>query len=97
MLPIGHKPFNGITPPVALSRLRHMLSMVGVSQAEAYRAHDLRRGHARDLQASGVSLYTLLAAGEWSSPAFMQYIDKVALENSVVEQAHVDELSDWEE
>ena len=74
-----------------------MLAIIGVDQAGAYRAHDLRRGHARDLQASGASLYTLLAAGEWSSPAFMQYIDKVALENSVVEEAHVDEFSDWDE
>ena len=97
VMPVGHKPFENITPAAALGRLRHMLAAVGVEKAGLYCAHDLRRGHARDLQAKGASLYTLLSAGEWASPAFTQYIDKAALEDAAVEQAHVEELSDWDE
>ena len=64
-----------------------MLEMPG---AETYRLHDFRRGHARDLQASGANLATILAAGDWKSPAFLSYIDKVELENEAVAELHLD-------
>ena len=51
----------------------------------------LRRGHARDLQRHGASLYEILMAGEWRSPAFLKYLDVFALERDVVVEAHVDE------
>ena len=72
--------------------------MLEVPEAEKYRLHDFRRGHGRDLQASGANLATILAAGEWKSPAFLSYLDRVELENEAVAElhfeAHLEESSD---
>ena len=43
---------------------------------------------------SGATLYEILAAGEWRSPAFLKYIDLAQLETDMVIQAHVDESDD---
>ena len=43
---------------------------------------------------SGAPLWQILAAGEWRSPAFMEYLDKYQLETDVVVQAHVGESDD---
>ena len=64
-----------------------------------YRTHDIRRGHARDLQEAGAPLYIILQAGEWRSPAFLSYLDVQKLEHDAVlqshaEEWHLDELSD---
>ena len=56
-----------------------------------YRTHDMRRGHALDLQLAGKPLYEILQAGEWRSPAFLAYLDKYTLEAAAVVEAHVDE------
>ena len=110
----GERLFRGITAAGALDALRAMLTGIGVSAPEQYRTHDLRRGHALDLQLSGMCyascwacsvpfwllcvlgapLWEILAAGEWRSPAFMQYLDCHRLETDVVVQAHVDESDD---
>ena len=58
-----------------------------------FRTHVLRRGHADDLWASGASLWVILSAGQWSSPAFLQYLDTATLEADAVLQAHLDESS----
>ena len=107
----GARPFGNITASRALACLRLMLVRIGVADAEKYRTHDFRRGHAKDLQLSGApagswshcapcvvvcglsgaSLYEILAAGEWRSPAFMDYLDWARLEADTVLQAHVDE------
>ena len=68
----GASLFGGITAGAALGLLRHILARLGVAEAESYRTHDLRRGHARDLQLHGASLYEILQAGEWRSPAFLK-------------------------
>ena len=83
--------FQDITAAKALATLRLLLASVGVAQAGEYRTHDLRRGHALDLQLSGAPLYDILAAGDWKSPAFLQYLDRYQLEQDVVMQAHLDE------
>ena len=57
----------------------------------AFRTQDLRRGHALDLQLSGAPLWAILSAGEWKSPAFLQYLDMHRLETELVVQAHLDE------
>ena len=41
-------------------------------------------------------LWQILAAGEWRSPAFMEYLDKFQLETDIVVQAHVGESDDEE-
>ena len=66
-------------------------------EAKYYRTHDLRRGHAKDLFQNGATLYEILPAGEWRSPAFLRYIDHCELESSVVWEAHADESSSEDE
>ena len=86
--PHGSQLFSGITAASALTALRHMLKSLGVSGHEAYRTHDLRRGHALDLQCSGAPLWEILEAGEWTSPAFLKYLDLHRLDTELVVQAH---------
>ena len=54
---VGAPLFAGITPSKALKALRVMLAAVGVKDACTYGTHDLRRGHAKDLQLSGSVRY----------------------------------------
>ena len=82
----GDRPFEGITAALALKMLREALLGVGVADAQLYRCHDLRRGHAKDLQESGAPLWVILAAGEWKSPAFLAYLDLHRLETDMVIQ-----------
>ena len=42
----------------------------------------------------GASLYEILKAGEWSSPAFLSYLDLHELEKEAVVEAHLDESDD---
>ena len=83
--------FAGITPASAIHALRSMLAALDVKQSELYRTHDLRRGHALDLQCSGAPLWQILDAGEWSSPAFLKYLDLHRLDTELVVQAHINE------
>ena len=87
----GEELFPNITPNEALGTLRHLLGQTGVENHREYRTHDLRRGHALDLQLSHAPLYKILEAGEWKSPAFMSYLDVHKLERDAVIQAHLDE------
>ena len=88
---VGLKPgtmlFKGKTSAVALSELRRMLEILGTPKAREYRCHDLRRGHALDLQLRGAPLHEILAAGEWRSPAFLEYLDRHAAERDMVQEA----------
>ena len=49
----GEPLFGGISSKRAATNLRHMLHETGVKKSSHYRTHDLRRGHARDLQLAG--------------------------------------------
>ena len=40
------------------------------------------------MYASGAPLWEILAAGEWSSPAFLKYVDLHGLDTDLVVQAH---------
>ena len=92
----GEPLFGQITAALALKALRTLLVALEVQDAGAYRTHDLRRGHALDLQLSGAPLWQILQAGEWRSPAFLQYLDLHRLDRDLVVQAHLDEESDDE-
>ena len=48
--------FGGIKTAGANSALKDMLGKIGIPKAKEYRTHDIRRGHARDLQLSGASV-----------------------------------------
>ena len=87
----GTKPFAHLRADVARRQLRERLTWSGVKDAPAYSLHDFRRGHAMDLASAGGTLKTILAAGEWTSPAFLKYLDIAELEEQAVLQAHVDD------
>ena len=91
---IGEQPFKGISAGAALSMLRNLLEWMQIPGASGYRTHDMRRGHARDLQEGGASLFEILQAGQWRSPAFFTYLDVAELEHSAVVEAHMNESSD---
>ena len=77
-----------------------MRESLGLADADEYRTHDLRRGHALDLQLAGAPLHEILKAGDWRSPAFLAYLDKYLLEKDLVHQSHLDDAlneSDCEE
>jgi len=109
----GDRMFPLVTAASARKTLREMLAALEIPRAREYRTHDLRRGHAKDLQISGLlfaglcdslcgrhcvsagaPLWKILEAGEWKSPAFMDYLDMHKLETDLVVQAHVDESED---
>ena len=88
---MNQSPFKHLSPNVVTTELRRRLHKLSVCHADDYRSHDFRRGHARDLQRNGARLAEILQAGEWSSPAFLKYLDLNELESSVVVEAHVNE------
>ena len=88
--------FRSINEYTAPSKLRQRLAKLGVARAQDYRTHDMRRGHAQDLLESGSSLREILSAGEWRSPAFLQYLDIEKMEHDMVVQAHMDDSEDDE-
>ena len=93
-LPLCCRPFEHFRHGRALQTLRTYLANIGVAAAREYRTHDLRRGHARDLQSRGAGLLEILSAGEWRSPAFLKYLDMQELEKHAVLQAHLDDSSE---
>lgn len=85
----GDRPFSSFSPAKALSELRAMLAIIGISNAARYRTHDIRRGHARDMQANGRTLAEILLAGGWRSAAFLRYLDELALHDAAVLEAEL--------
>ena len=88
-------PFAGRSPNAVVGALRDMLHFLDVPDAQHYRSHDLRRrGHAGNLRSSGANLSEILRAGEWRSPAFLDYLDVNELESAAVVEAHLEEESE---
>ena len=77
-----------------MSALRRHLGAIGVENAAAYRAHDFRRGHAKDMQERGATVQEILAAGQWRSPSFLEYLDVASFEMHAVMEAHIEEEHD---
>ena len=75
-------------------QIRRRLEALRIHAAHSYSTHAFRRGHARDLASSGARLCEILAAGQWKSPAFMQYLDMNELEAEAVLEAHLGESDD---
>ena len=84
---------------MALRALKAALALLPDTRKDAslYRCHVFRRGHAQDLAASGATLVEILLAGQWRSPAFLDYIDRKMLERDAVLSAWVDESSGGEQ
>ena len=86
-----------MTKAAVLSSLRLLLKEIGVDKAASDGTHDLRRGHALDLQLAGAPVFAILEAGGWRSPAFLKYLDLHQLDRDLVVQSHVAESSSDEE
>ena len=84
----AQQPFAGFRPDAVLSALRAALQELGVPRHDAYRTRDFRRGHAQDMAVRGSRLADILRAGDWRSAAFLSYLDRDALEDSAVREAH---------
>jgi hypothetical protein len=93
-LDFGAKPWARLSSGFANRSLRQALTELKVPHAVSYGTHDIRRGHAKDLQMSGASLAETLAAGQWRSPAFMKYLDQSELEQGVALEAAVESDDD---
>ena len=91
---VGQPLFPKRTGTSVNKQLRALLQALGVQDADSYRAHDFRRGHAEDLRLAGVSLAEIMARGEWDSPAVFTYVDISKLEADTVLAAVLDEESD---
>jgi len=92
-LPAGARPFALFNPGQTLLALRELLCELGIEHAMLHRLHDFRRGHAEDLRRlPGTTLGDILDAGDWSSGAFKDYLDRRNLENDRVAAAHGREL-----
>ena len=63
--------------------------LAGCVDAQQYTFHDMRRGHAQDLVEKGGGLQEILSAGQWSSPAFLKYLDRSKVDRDAVVEAHV--------
>ena len=96
-LEVGQAAFPGVSAACALKQLRVLLEFLELENFCRYRCHDLRRGHAKDLQMNGANLQQILAAGEWKSPAFLQYLSLTDLELGAVIEAHQAESSSEDE
>ena len=90
----GSHPFVIHDGHSALAALRGWLRVMGVADANKFRTHDLRRGHARDMLHAGARLGEILRAGEWRSAAFLTYLDREELECDATLEAHLGESSD---
>lgn len=71
---IGTQPWATISAGEVRSHLRATLGHPAAPNGEANSTHDLRRGHAKDMQLSGTSLAQVLTAGEWKSRAVATYV-----------------------
>ena len=92
-VPENASPFAQFRPPQVLAVIRDTLLRLGVPDAQRYRTHDFRRGHAQDLAARGARLAEILRAGDWKSASFLQYLDREELEGGAINEAHAVESS----
>ena len=90
---VGCTPFAQSDARNSLAILRGWLQHLQVPEALLYRTHDIRRGHARDLMKGGARLHEILAAGDWRSAAFLNYLDGIELESGATLEAHIAESS----
>ena len=87
----GAAPFVDITGFAANALLKECCEKIEFKKACLAICHDLRRGHAKDLQLGGATLREILEAGQWSSAGFFKYLDLDHLERDLVVSAHLAE------
>ena len=94
----GQKVFGDISASSALWELRRCLGELGTPDAELYRCHDFRRGHADDLRESGADMSEIKATlDHLSDAAKLRYLNLVDLEANRVGRGHLSESSSEDE
>ena len=83
----GRSPFVHLLPSSVIVDLRRRLAALGVASAGDFDTRCFRRGHTEDLRHNSSNLGDILAAGEWSSSRFMEYLHKESLEDAAVMQS----------
>ena len=64
--------------------LRAHLRALAVPDSHTFTTHGFRRGTAQQMLREGSRLGEILAAGDWRSPAFIQYLEKADVEEAAV-------------
>ena len=81
---------HGVAPFTILSCTAHRRIMkrhlAASDLLETMTFHSFRRGHARDLAASGVPLAVILRAGGWNSAAFVAYLDMALVGDMAIQK-----------
>ena len=85
----GCAPFSKFSAGFANSELKRRVAIAGCQGAQQYTLHAFRRGHAQDIAENGGDLQYILSAGQWSSKAFLDYLNKVKLDSEAVAEAQV--------
>ena len=92
---VGHTPLQGLNLKRFNEELRTRLVHNKIAKGRLFSSHDFRRGHSKDLTDKGSNIGQILAAGQWSSTAFMAYQNKQEIETKAVKALH--EVDDSEE
>jgi len=92
---VGHTPLQGLNLRRFNEELRTRLVHNKIAKGRLFSSHDFRRGHSKDLTDKGSNIGQILAAGQWSSTAFMAYQNKQEIETKAVKALH--EVDDSEE
>ena len=83
-----------MSPRYVVSELRRRLALLKTPFAQDYDTRCFRRGHAEEIARSTGNLRELLAAGEWSSKRFTEYLNLEELEDLVASRADGNGSSD---
>ena len=80
--------FPGLNYTSFVRVLRAHLRALAVPDADTFATHGFRRGTAQQMLREGSNLGEILAAGDWRSPVFLQYLER----SQVVEASVLDML-----
>ena len=83
----GGEPFSHFSKGFVVAELRRRLRVLKIPFAGEFDTRCFRRGHAEEIARSSGSLTELLAAGEWTSKRFSEYLNKDELEDIAAREA----------
>ena len=87
-------PMFFVTPAAFTKGLRRHAEAAGLVRAQQRCSHEFRRGTARELVKQGGTLGHIMKAGDWSSAAFNEYLDKDYIDQAALLEVITDQDSD---
>ena len=88
LYPVG--PFSHFSKGFVVDEPGRRLRVLKIPFAGEFDTRCFRRGHAEEIARSSGSLTELLAAGEWTSKRFSEYLNKDELEDIAAREADGD-------